>query len=78
MPGGGGQLAAALLPEIDELIIKRYPVVVGSGVPAFDRQFAPTHFAMVDNVVFESGNSITSFKPLAQAAPTENSPGENI
>ncbi|MGP9503724.1 dihydrofolate reductase family protein [Specibacter sp. AOP5-B1-6] len=74
---GGGRLAAALLPEIDELIIKRYPVVVGSGVPAFDREFAPAHFAMVDNVVFESGNSITSFKPLVQDAPAGTSPGED-
>ncbi|AIY00051.1 hypothetical protein ART_0452 [Arthrobacter sp. PAMC 25486] len=73
---GGGQLAAVLLSEIDELIIKRYPVVIGSGVPAFDRKFAPAHFSVVENVVFESGNSITRFKPLAQAGPAGNSPGE--
>ena len=31
---GGGRLAGALLDEIDELVIKRYPVVVGAGIPA--------------------------------------------
>ena len=30
---GGGRLAGALLGEIDELVIKRYPVVLGVGIP---------------------------------------------
>lgn len=32
---GGGDLAGALLPWIDRLVIKRNPVVFGSGVPLF-------------------------------------------
>jgi len=32
---GGGVLAAALAPLIDELIIKTYPLVLGTGVPMF-------------------------------------------
>ena len=29
----GGHLAGALLEEIDELVVKLYPVVAGAGVP---------------------------------------------
>lgn len=58
---GGGQLAATLLPEIDELIIKRYPVIIGTGLPAFAHGFSPAQFSMVENVTFASGNSITRF-----------------
>lgn len=38
---GGAKLAGTLLPEIDELIVKIYPVTVGSGVPLFDTDFHP-------------------------------------
>ena len=64
---GGGQLAAVLRPEIDELIIKRYPVIVGSGLRAFAHGYAPIQFAMVDNLTFASGNSITRFTPVPQS-----------
>ena len=30
---GGARLAGAVLGEIDELVIKRYPVVLGAGIP---------------------------------------------
>jgi dihydrofolate reductase len=42
---GGGKFAAALLDEIDELVIKSYPVVAGTGTPAFAGEFHPTLFA---------------------------------
>ncbi|MGW1676989.1 dihydrofolate reductase family protein [Saccharopolyspora sp. NPDC002376] len=41
---GGAQLAAALRPEIDELIIKLSPVVAGAGIPLFDGEFSPEQF----------------------------------
>ncbi|MGW2152001.1 dihydrofolate reductase family protein [Nonomuraea sp. NPDC001699] len=52
---GGGKLAAALLPEIDELIIKSYPVVAGAGVSAFDGAFRPTTFTLTGTRPFEGG-----------------------
>ncbi|UED86125.1 dihydrofolate reductase family protein [Streptomyces profundus] len=52
---GGGQLASALLPEIDELIVKSYPVVAGDGIPAFDGEFGPTLFAVTERRSFDNG-----------------------
>lgn len=52
---GGGQLAGQLLPEVDELILKLNPVVVGSGVPLVTRDFDPRRFTLVDTRPFDSG-----------------------
>ncbi len=38
---GGGRLAAALRYEIDELVIKRNPIVLGAGIPLVAGSFAP-------------------------------------
>lgn len=59
---GGGVLAASLLPEIDELIVKRYPVVAGAGIPVFHGQFRSTPFEWVDTHRFESGASVVSYR----------------
>lgn len=32
---GGGTLAGALINEIDEIVLKRYPVIVGTGISMF-------------------------------------------
>ena len=58
---GGGRLAASLLPEIDELIVKSYPVVAGGGVPAFSGAFRPTLFTPADRRTFANGAQVTWF-----------------
>ncbi|TDB95837.1 dihydrofolate reductase family protein [Actinomadura sp. 7K534] len=58
---GGGRLAAALLPEIDELIIKSYPVVAGAGISAFSGEFHPTVFTPTDRRSFSNGAQVTWF-----------------
>ncbi|KJY42394.1 deaminase [Streptomyces sp. NRRL B-1568] len=58
---GGGLLAGALLPEIDELIIKSYPVVAGSGIPVFNGEFSPTLFKVADRTSFANDVTITRF-----------------
>ncbi len=58
---GGGKLAAELLGEIDEMIIKSYPVVAGGGIPAFAGAFRPTLFAPVQRKEFGNGAQITWF-----------------
>ncbi|MFF4273553.1 dihydrofolate reductase family protein [Streptomyces sp. NPDC001536] len=56
---GGGRLAGSLLPEVDELLIKTYPVVAGAGIPVFDGAFAPTVFDVAERTAFPSGVTLT-------------------
>ncbi|MGC5035465.1 MULTISPECIES: dihydrofolate reductase family protein [unclassified Streptomyces] len=56
---GGGKLAGALLPEIDELVVKSYPVVAGAGTPAFDGAFDPTVFRVAERTAFPNGVTLT-------------------
>ncbi|MFG1926905.1 dihydrofolate reductase family protein [Cryptosporangium sp. NPDC048952] len=58
---GGGKLAGSVLPEIDELIIKSYPLVVGDGVPAFADNFSPTAFTPTHREPFASGATVTHY-----------------
>ncbi|WP_344241865.1 dihydrofolate reductase family protein [Actinocorallia libanotica] len=56
---GGGRLAGSLLPEIDELIVKSYPVVAGDGIPLFSAEFHPTRFTPSRRRSFENGVLVT-------------------
>ncbi len=56
---GGGRLAGTLLPEIDELLIKTYPVVAGAGVPVVDGAFDPTVFDVAERTAFANGVILT-------------------
>jgi len=64
---GGGTLAGALLPEVDELIVKTYPVVAGSGRPVFGGPFQPTAFTRTDATTFDNGATVTWFARAAEA-----------
>nr|BBH87407.1 deaminase [Thermosporothrix sp. COM3] len=52
---GGGNLAYQLLPEIDELIVKLNPLVVGQGIPLFAGPFQLQQFQLVSTKTFASG-----------------------
>lgn len=52
---GGGQLAGQLLPEVDELVVKLNPFVIGSGVPLATRDFDPRRFTLVETRPIASG-----------------------
>ncbi|MFG3620747.1 dihydrofolate reductase family protein [Nocardia sp. NPDC047654] len=58
---GGGLLAAALLEEIDELVIKSYPVVAGAGVPGFAGEFRPTLFRPTERKAIGDGVQVSWF-----------------
>ncbi|RKE23087.1 dihydrofolate reductase family protein [Streptomyces sp. TLI_171] len=60
---GGSRLAGALLPEIDELVFKRYPVVAGAGLPAFSGEYRPRAFAPVETLTFSHGGTVTTYRP---------------
>jgi dihydrofolate reductase len=62
---GGSVLAGQLLPEIDELVIKQYPVVAGGGLPVFAGPFRPRPFTPVETRTFSHGGTITTFRPVA-------------
>ncbi|SDX26516.1 Dihydrofolate reductase [Amycolatopsis xylanica] len=63
---GGGKLAGTLLPEIDELIFKTYPVVAGAGIPVFAGELGARPFTPVDTRVFSHGGTITTYRPSPQ------------
>lgn len=62
---GGGRLAGALLPEIDELVLKSYPVVAGTGIPVFDSAFDPP----------SSTSPSAPPSPTASPSPASPAPG---
>lgn len=62
---GGGDLAGSLLGEIDRLILKRNPVVFGSGVPLFGRaDYSPHSFRLMATRSFDSGVTIDEYRRL--------------
>lgn len=58
---GGGKLAAALLPEIDRLVLKQSPSVIGAGVPLFDGPFAPYLFQAASDVLLDGGVRVVTY-----------------
>lgn len=59
---GGSTLANELRTEIDELVIKRYPVVLGAGKPLFGGEFDPQPFTLVDQLVFDNGAVFMTYR----------------
>ena len=59
---GGGELAGALLPEIDRLVLKRHPLVFGSGIPLFrNAPYEPRKFTLTNTRPFQSGVAIEEY-----------------
>jgi dihydrofolate reductase len=59
---GGGSLAAALVEEIDRLIVKVNPVLFGTGIPLFDGlDYLPRNFGLTRSRTFESGVTIAEY-----------------
>ncbi|WP_394430534.1 dihydrofolate reductase family protein [Streptomyces sp. SGAir0957] len=53
---GGAELAGVLADEIDELVIKTYPVVFGGGMPMFaGRAYDLAEFELAENRTFAQG-----------------------
>jgi dihydrofolate reductase len=61
---GGGALAAALFPEIDELILKVNPVLLGDGIPLFDfsSEIAPAALELTESRSYANGFMLTRYR----------------
>jgi len=52
---GGGELATTLFPEIDELILKVNPVLLGSGIPLFSGVIEQTSLELAESKSYSNG-----------------------
>lgn len=60
---GGGALAATLVDEIDRLVLKRQPLLFGSGIPLFgERPYRPELFDAIETVAYDSGVVFTELE----------------
>lgn len=61
---GGGALAAALHPEIDELIVKLSPLTIGTGIPLWGAgaTFEPTMWTRVGVTPLPGGTTVMHYK----------------
>ncbi|MET9437612.1 dihydrofolate reductase family protein [Streptomyces sp. NPDC006551] len=58
---GGSTIAGELIDEIDELIIKTYPQVFGSGMPMFGAGFEPRDFELGTVRAFDNGVLVRTY-----------------
>ncbi|MET8653305.1 MULTISPECIES: dihydrofolate reductase family protein [Nocardia] len=64
---GGGELAQALLPEIDQIYLKLYPIVLGHGKPLFGvgtRLPDITRYRVITSRVFEDGVAFIKYSKI--------------
>lgn len=59
---GGARLAGSVLDEIDQLVIKRYPVILGAGIPVLAAGHAqPLPFEPTSTVALDDGIVVSSY-----------------
>jgi hypothetical protein len=44
------------------MVIKRYPVVLGRGVPLFDGAYQPSRFTLTENRTLGSGDAVQFYR----------------
>ncbi len=59
---GGGKLAASLADEIDELILKVNPLVLGAGAPLFDGPVGPRLTELTGQKVYPNGFALLRYR----------------
>lgn len=73
---GGGTLAGDLLPEIDRLVLKRNPLVFGSGVPLFGTApYEPRQYTLTSTRPFTSGVVIEEYTAIPTPRASRSGPG---
>lgn len=58
---GGGRLAASLADEVDRLVLKVNPLVLGEGPSLFDGPYLPRTFDRTAVTAYESGVVVTEY-----------------
>ncbi|GAA3492173.1 dihydrofolate reductase family protein [Streptomyces cremeus] len=61
---GGGEIAGQLVEEIDELVIKTYPVLVGSGIPMASAGFALRRYELTSVRSFDNGAIVSTYRKI--------------
>jgi dihydrofolate reductase len=61
---GGGRIAGQLLDEIDEIVLKLYPVVLGDGIRLFTAEFGVHSFALDSTRTFTNGTAVLTYSRL--------------
>ena len=59
---GGAELASELFPEIDEVILKVNPIVLGAGIPLFAKGTQPANLGLLESKVFDNGFIINRYR----------------
>jgi dihydrofolate reductase len=59
---GGGALATTLFPEIDEVILKVNPILLGSGIPLFSGAIKETKLEVADSTVYGNGFMLVHYR----------------
>ncbi|MFC8196712.1 dihydrofolate reductase family protein [Streptomyces sp. NPDC057298] len=58
---GGSRIAGELADEIDELVVKTYPLVLGTGMPMFGSGSAVGEFALGEVRTFKNGATVRAY-----------------
>ncbi|MEV8594781.1 dihydrofolate reductase family protein [Streptomyces sp. NPDC052012] len=58
---GGARIAGELAGEIDEMVIKSYPIVLGAGMPMFAAEFPMMQFALESVRSFGNGAVVRTY-----------------
>lgn len=59
---GGGALAAALADEVDRMVLKVNPLVLGDGIPLYDGPHAPRDLELCGSRSFASGVVVNHYQ----------------
>jgi len=59
---GGAQLAASLVDEIDELILKVNPILLGSGIPLFANPVGPRPATLTEHKIYPNGFALLRYR----------------
>ena len=71
---GGGKLASALFPEIDTLILKVNPFVMGAGIPLFAKRVPQTALRLVSSRTYPNGFALMHYR----TKPRQSAPGGHL